>query len=153
MRRSLIIVVMLLSLTACTGQQVQDVAGWTAGAAILAAAAVSEYKNDDDTRRDNTYRGVPVDGNPIYRHYTHPCQICVEHREEQRQDARLEAAEEYRTAQRIAELNAALDEYRTVDREAGVDQRSVVFVPADPAVPQQSVERLDAVVPEAVSED
>lgn len=153
MRRSLIIVVMLLSLTACTGQQVQEIAGWTASAAILTAAAVYEHKNDDDTHRDNTYRGVPVDGNPIYQHYTHPCQTCVERREEQRQDALAEAAEEYRTAQRRAELNAALDAYLTAEPDAGTEQRSVVFVPADPAVPQQSVERLDAVVPEAVPED
>ena len=127
MKRGLIVVAALFSLTACSGQQVQDAAGWTAGAAVLAAVAVYEFKNDD-------------------------CDAQCR-RNEQRQDALLQAAEERRTAQRVAELNAALDVYLTAEPDAGTEQRSVVFVPDDPAVPQQSHDRLDAVILEEAPEN
>ncbi len=128
MKRGLIVITMLFSVTACSGQQVQKAAEWTAGAAILTAVAVYEFKNNDDC--DARCRA-----------------------NERRADALNEAAEERRTAQRIAELNASLDAYLTAELDAGTEERSVVFVPADPAVPPQSIDRLDAVLLEEEPEN
>ena len=130
MKRGLIVIATLFSLTACTGQQVQEAAGWTASAAVLAAVAVYEYKNDDEDHCDARCR-----------------------QNEQRRKALRQAAEERRAAQRVAELNAALDVYLTAEPDAGTEQRSVVLVPDDPAVPQQSQDRLDALLLEEVPEN
>ena len=128
MKRGLIVIAMLLSLSACSGQQVQQAAELTAGAALLAGVAVYEFKNGDD------------------------CDArCRADRE--RADALNEAAEERRTAQRVAELNAELDAYLTTEPDAVTERRSIVVVPNDLPVPQQSVDRLDAVLPEEVPEN
>ena len=151
MNRGLIIIAALLSLTACTGQQVQDAAWFTAGAALQTAIAVAEFKQDDRTPApcpqpvaDDTSRNP----GPLFRNPT-----CPRHALDDWKDAQFQAADANRTAQRVAELNASLDDYLTIDPDTGTDQRSVVFVPADPAVPQQAVDRLDAVLSEASSQD
>ena len=128
MKRSLVVLAMLFSLSACSGQQVQQAAEWTAGAALLAGAAVYDYKNGDDC--DARCRA-----------------------DKERADALNEAAEERRTAQRVAELNAEFDAYLTAEPDAVTEQRSIVVVPDDPAVPQQSLDRLNAMLPEDASEN
>ena len=130
MKRGLIAIATLFSLTACSTQHVQEAAGWTAGAAILTAVAVYEIKNDYEDDCDARCRA-----------------------DRERGEALVEADRERRTAQRVAELNASLDAYLTSEPDAGTEQRSVVFVPDDPAVPQQSVDRLDAVLPEEEPEN
>lgn len=156
MKRGLIVIATLFALTACSGQQVKETAQWTAGAALLTAISIAESLDDDDHGRSGPYDGNPVfeeTAPDLFRNAPPPCEICVKHREEQRQEALLEAAEEYRTAQRRAELNAALDAYMAPATDAESEQRSVVIAPVDRAVPQNVVERLDAVVAEAPSED
>ena len=126
MKRSLVVLAMLFSLTACSGQQVKEAAGYTAGTALLTAAlAVAVYGIKTDLEDDCDER----------------CRA-----EKQRRDARREGAEERRAARRIAEINASLDAYLTAEPDAGTEQRSVVLVPDDPVVPQQSRDRLDALL-------
>ncbi len=154
MKRGLIVIATLFALTACSGQQVKESAQWTAGAALLTAISIAESLDDDD-------HGRPYDGNPVFeetapdlfRNARSPCEICVKHREEQRQEALLEAAEEYRTAQRRAELSAALDAYMAPAGDAESEQRSVLVAPVDRAVPQNVVERFNAVVTEPPLDD
>ena len=133
MKRALIVIATLFSLTACSGQQVQDVAGWTAGAAIITTAtALAVYGIKNDLEEDCDAR----------------CRA-----DKQRAAALRESAEERRTAHRIAELSASLDAYLTAEPNTETEQRSVVFVPEVPAVPQQSFDRLDAVLPEEAPEN
>ena len=133
MKRGLIITAAMFLLTACSSQQVEQAAGWTAGAALITAAtglAVYGVKKDLEDDCDARCRA-----------------------DKQRRAARSQAAEERRTAQRIAELDAALDGYLTAEPDVGTEQRSVVLLPEAPEVPQQSVDRLDAVLPETAPED
>ncbi len=123
MKRSLVVLAMLFSLSACSGQQVQQAAEWTAGAALLAGVAVYDYKNGDDC--DARCRA-----------------------DKERADALNEAAEERRTAQRVAELNAALDNHMTVMPVVEPEQRSVVMNAGDPVIPPEVVERFNAAMPE-----
>lgn len=133
MKRSLVVLAMMIPLTACSGQQVQEVAGWTAGAAVITAAtAVAVYGIKTDLEEDCDAR----------------CRA-----DKQRAAALRQAAKERRRARRIAELSSSLDEYLTAEPGIPTEQRSVVFVPDDPAVPQQSIDRLDALLPEEAPEN
>ncbi len=119
----------MFSLTACSGQQVKEAAGWTASAALLTALTVHDIVNEEEYCDERCWR------------------------DRWRADALRQAEEERRTAQRIAELDAALDGYLTAEPDIGTEQRSVVFVPDDPPVPQQSLDRLDAVLHEEAPEN
>ena len=134
MKKGLIVIATLITLTACSTQQVKEGAGYAVGTAIVTAAtALALYggiRNDLEDDCDAACRGA-----------------------RERRDARRQGAEERRAARRIAEINASLDAYLTAEPDIGTEQRSVVFVPDDLPVPQQSVDRLDAVLPEEVPEN
>ncbi len=133
MKRGLIVTAALFSLTACSSQQVEQAAGWTAGAAVIAAAtglAVYGVKKDLEDDCDARCR-----------------------QDKQRRAARRQAGEERRTAQRIAELDAALDGYLTAEPDVGTEERSVVIIPDNLPVPQRSVDRLNAALPETAPEE
>ena len=132
MNRRLVILAMLFSLTACTGQQMKQAAGYTAGTAMVTAATAMLFYGALDGEDD--------------------CDATCE-RDKKLRAAWSEAAEDRRAAERAAELEAAFDGYVTAEPDTGTEQRSVVFLPDDPAVPQQSVDRLDAVLPEKAPED
>lgn len=149
--RGLSVTAILLLLAGCSTQQVQDAAWFTAGAALQTAMAVYDFKQDDRTPapcpepvgEDTSRNPGPLFINPT----------CRPHALDDWKDAQYEAADAYRTAQRRAELDAALDDYLTTESDAGAGQQSVVFVPAEPVVPQQAVDRLDAALLEAPPRD
>ncbi len=134
MKRGLVTLAMLFSLTACSGQQVKEGAGYAVGTAMITAAtALAIYGSIKDDLEDDCDEA---------------CRRAKAHR-----DARRQGAEERRAARRVAELDASLDAYMTTEPDAGVEQRSVVLVPDDLPVPQQSADRLDALLPEEVPEN
>ena len=134
MKRGLIVIATLFSLTACSTQQVKEGAGYAVGTAVVTAAtALALYGSIRDDLDDDCDQ---------------QCRA-----EKQRRAARREGAEERRAARRIAEINASLDAYLTAEPDIGTEQRSVVLVPDDLPVPQESVDRLDALLPEEEREN
>ena len=133
MKRSLILLAMTVSLTACSSQQVQQAAGYAAGTAMVGAGlALVGYKIKNDLEDDCDAR----------------CQA-----DKKRSEQLREAREASRTARRIEELSASLDGYLTAEPDIEMEQRSIVLVPDDLPVPQRSVDRLNAVLSEEVPED
>ncbi len=146
MKRGLIVIATLYSITACSAQQVQDAALYTVGAAIGTAIAIDKAMDNDDERNcvvpDQTDPIYP--GDPIGQGSPDVLTSC---------DALLEADREARAAQRRAELNAALDAYNTGVPGTESGERSVVMTSGDPVVPPEVVERFNAIVPKASVED
>lgn len=148
--RRLSVIAIVFSLTACSAQQVQDAALFTAGAALHTAVALNEIIDEKDSRApcpQPVGEDTSVNPGPVFRNPTCPRWALDDWKDEQL-EAAYRAEQRYREEQRRAELNAALDAYQSPDPEVAAHQRSVVFVPAEPTVPQQSIDRLDAVIAE-----
>ena len=146
MYRGLSVIAIVFLLAGCSAQQVQDAAWFTAGAALRTAITVAEIVDEKDSPApcpQPLSEDPSLNPGPLFINPTCPRHALDDWKEEQ-----FEAADAYRAEQRRAELSAALDAYQRTDPEVATGQRSVVFVPIEPTVPQQAIDRFDAVVSE-----